>query len=115
MRTIGGGTVAIVQRSLLSPTAHLKVVLGGAMALDGVEARPNEPAWGVTSLDIELLPHELNSALADFEQQLAQMRPAAADDHSDANDPQARLERHFRRHLALPSAPDGSPGGQWER
>ena len=109
MRTLGGGTVAIVQRSPLSPTAHLKVVLGGAMALDGVEARPDDPAWGVTSLDIELLPHELNSALASFAQGLAQTRPAAAGDNSDANDPQARLERHFRDILASPgpAAPMG--------
>ena len=104
VRTLDNGSVAIVQRSPLSPTVHLKLVLAGAVHLDGAEVRSNDPAWGVTSLDLELLPQELDAALAGIAARLAQTVPADPDDTSDANDPQARLERHFRDILGLQAA-----------
>lgn len=104
VRTLDNGTVAIVQRSPLSPTAHLKVVLAGAAGFDGGETNLNEPAWGLTSLDLELLPQELDAALAGVAARLAQAAPAGLPESLDANDPQARLERHFRGVLGLAPA-----------
>jgi hypothetical protein len=104
VRTLDNGSVAIVQRSPLSPTVHLKLVLAGAVHLDGAEVGPNDPAWGVTSLDLELLPQELDAALAGIAARLAQTVPADPDDTSDTNDPRTRLERHFRDILGLQAA-----------
>jgi zinc protease len=101
VRTLDNGTVAIVQRSPLSATAHLKLVMAGAVQLDGTETGHNDPAWGVTSLDLELLPPDLDPALAGMAARLAQTVSANPDDASDTNDPQARLERHFRDILGL--------------
>jgi hypothetical protein len=110
VRTLDNGTVAIVQRSPLSPTAHLKLVLAGAVDLGGTEVGPNDPAWGVTSLDLELLPQELDTALAGMAARLGQTVTVNLDDSSDANDPQARLERHFRDTLGLQAAGASGPG-----
>jgi zinc protease len=104
VRTLDNGTVAIVQRSPLAPTAHLKVVVAGAVAPGGAEVELNQPAWGVTSLDVELLPHELEAALAELAERLPQAASSAPEDSSDANDPQERLERHFQDILGLPLA-----------
>jgi predicted Zn-dependent peptidase len=79
-------------------------VVPGVVHLDGAEARHNDPAWGVTSLDLELLPPELDAALAGMAARLGQTVPADPDDSSGANDPQARLERHFRDALGLQGA-----------
>jgi hypothetical protein len=108
VRRLDNGTVAIVQRSPLSPTAHLKLVLAGAVHLDGAETGHNDTAWGVTSLDLELLPQELDAALAGMAARLGQTASVNLDDSPDANDPQARLERHFRDALGLQAA--GAPG-----
>jgi hypothetical protein len=110
VRTLDNGTVAIVQRSPLSPTVHLKLVLAGAVTLGGAEVGPNNPAWGMTSLDLELLPAELDAALASIAARLAQAVAAVPDDASDANDPQARLERHFRDILGLQGPAAASRG-----
>jgi predicted Zn-dependent peptidase len=111
IRTLPNGTVAIVQRSPLSPTAHLKLVLSGASAVTGadVESAHNQPAWGVTSLDLELLPSELEPALAELAAQLPEATSALAGDASDTNDPGERLELQFRDILGLSSTPAG-PG-----
>jgi zinc protease len=101
VRTLDNGTVAIVQRSPLSATAHLKLVLAGAVHLDGAEVRHNDPAWGVTSLDLEVLLQELDAALAGTAARLAQTVAVDLEDSSDANDPQVQLERHFRDTLGL--------------
>lgn len=106
--TLKNGTVAIVQRSPMSPTAHLKIVLAGAAAFDGTEATLNEPIWGVTSLDLELLPQELDAALAGMAARLAQTAPTNLPEASDTNDPQARLERHFHDILGLTAPPSVS-------
>lgn len=104
VRVLDNGTVAIVQRSPLSPTAHLKIVLDGAAELDGAAAELNEPAWGVTSLDLELLPRELGAALAGISARLPQATFAEPEENSDANDPRARLDRHFQDILGLQAA-----------
>ena len=111
VRTLDNGTVAVVQRSPLSPTAHLKLVLSGAVTVTGSdgETAHNQPAWGVTSLDFELLPNELEPALAELATQLPRAAPAPAADASDTTDPGERLELHFRDILGLPSTPSG-PG-----
>jgi hypothetical protein len=111
VRTLGNGTVAVVQRSPLSPTAHLKLVLRGAVEVTESEAESahNRPAWGVTSVDVELLPNELETSLAELATPLARATPARAADASDTNDPGERLELHFRDILGLPSTPSG-PG-----
>jgi predicted Zn-dependent peptidase len=113
VRALPNGSMAIVQRSPLSPTVHLKLVLGGTVELTGSDAESahNQPAWGVTSLDLELLPNELEPALAELARQLARAAPAAAAgaDASDTNDPGERLELLFRDVLGLRLASSG-PG-----
>ncbi|MGK2924806.1 MAG: M16 family metallopeptidase, partial [Lysobacterales bacterium] len=107
VRTLPNGTVAVVQRSPLSPTAHLKLVLRGAVEVMGsdTESAFNQPAWGVTSMDLELLPNELELALAGLAEPLARAAPEPAADTLDTNDPGERLQLHFRDILGLPSAP----------
>lgn len=111
VRTLGNGTMAIVQRSPLSPTAHLKLVLSGAVEVTGSDAESthNQPAWGVTSVDFELLPNELEAVLAELATQRPQTRPAPAADAADTHDPGERLALHFRDILGLPWTPS-APG-----
>ena len=112
VRALPNGSMAIVQRSPLSPTVHLKLVLGGPVELTGSDAESahNHPAWGVTSVDLELLPNELEAALGELAGQLARATPKPATDASDTNDPGERLELLFRDILGLSLAPPSGPG-----
>jgi zinc protease len=110
VRTLRNGTVTVVQRSPLSPTAHLKLVLRGAVEVMGsdTESAHNQPAWDVTSVDFELLPNELEPVLAGLATPLARAAPVSAADTLNTNDPGERLELHFRDILGLASAPAGA-------
>jgi zinc protease len=96
----------IVQRSPLSGTAHLQVVVPGAAAVAGTAGRPNDPVWGVTSLDFPLLAGELEATLDALPGLLEALRPIQAEPDSGGG-PEQRLEQLFADLLGLPRAADG--------
>jgi predicted Zn-dependent peptidase len=108
VRSLQNGTPLILQTSPLSPTVLVKAVVTGAIAPEGVAARPNEPVHGVTSLDRLALPEEVGAAVAVLRGALERQsqpwqQPAVAD-----RDPEGRLQAHFRDLLALAG---GEPAG----
>ena len=105
------GTPVIIQRSPLSPTVLLKAVVPGPAFATGAESRPNEPVWGVTSLDFKGLPGELDAVYAALGE-VFRARPAAESSAPPAADqPGGRLELHFQDVLGLKPDPAG-PSGQ---
>jgi zinc protease len=96
----------IVQRSPLSGTAHLQVVVPGAAAVAGTAGRPNDPAWGVTSLDFPLLPGELEARIHALPGLLEALGPSQAEP-GPGDGPEQRLEQLFEDLLGLPRAADG--------
>jgi zinc protease len=95
------GTPVILQPSALSPTLQLKVVLPGAVALPGAESRPGQPVPGVTSLDWQLLPHELEATLVILQKSLKSRAIDSLSGDGAVSDPGSQLEAHFRDILGL--------------
>jgi len=88
------GVPVLLQPSPLSPTLMLKVVVPGAVLVEGANSVANDPMWGVTSLDFQLLPSELSQTVAGLPSLLA-----AAGDRSRQADsvagPEQRLQQLF--------------------
>jgi len=109
-KRLSNGTPVIIQRSMLSPTALLKVIVPSAnFSLPAGVAR-GQPAWGLTSLGFELLPGELEGALAEARHIIHTATPVITFPAADNTDPQALLEGTFRDLLGL-SYPNSKPGG----
>jgi len=109
-RTLDSGTVAIAQRSPLSPTVRLEAVLPGAVVVEGAEVHAHDPAWGSTTAAVDLLPAELPDGLAALAAAVSRARAADADAGPDGAEPLVHLDWHFREILGLrPAAAAGAP------
>jgi len=98
------GTPLILQRSPLSPTLLLKVVVPGRLSLAGAKYRPDEPVEGVTSLDFQILPGELESTVEHLRDALGSGAAETLQTSAASNDPAERLEQHFNDLLGLSAA-----------
>jgi hypothetical protein len=104
------GVPVILRRSTLSATVNLKIITASAAFPAQIPARPNQPAWGATSVDFELMPDELAAAM---EQASAAMRAAAPPpppEEPGEGDPAGFLERYFQDILGLKAAAPKAPG-----
>ncbi|HLF30843.1 MAG TPA: pitrilysin family protein, partial [Xanthomonadales bacterium] len=61
---LGNGLPVMLHYSPLSPTVSLRVVTPLAQFPAGSSAHPHQPAWGLSSLDYDLLPDQLDTAIA---------------------------------------------------
>ena len=95
------GVPLIMQPSPLSPTVLLKVVVDGDVALGIGDSRPGEPLDGVTSLDFQLLPDELEGTATGLREALEEYRVEAQETAGSASDPGERLHAHFGDLLGL--------------
>jgi len=107
---LSNGTPLILQRSPLSRTVLLKAVLPGAVTVDGAESRPDDPVQGVTSLDFQILPYELESTVASLREALDSGAIEKVPTLVTSRDPTGRLEQHFRDLLGLSTA--AKPGSR---
>lgn len=107
---LSNGTPVIVQRSSLSATVSLKVVTPAAAFPPAVPAHPDQPVWGVTSLDFALLPEELSGAISQARAALKSAVPLLITSEPDPGDPAAVLERYFQEVLSLSAAHAESTG-----
>ncbi|MDX1380096.1 MAG: insulinase family protein [Xanthomonadales bacterium] len=109
-RALDSGTVAIAQRSPLSPTVRLEAVLAGAVEVDDAEVHSHDPAWGYTTAAVDLLPAELPDALAALAAGVSGAQAVDANAGPDGADPLAHLDWHFREILGLRAvSPAGGP------
>ncbi|MGA9575123.1 MAG: insulinase family protein [Lysobacterales bacterium] len=108
--TLGNGTPVIIQRSPLSPTAMLKVLVPSADFSVPAGVDESQPAWGLASLDIVLLPGELETAIRQARDIIGSARPWPTVSGGNAVDPAALLESTFRSLLGLQN-PDTKPAG----
>jgi hypothetical protein len=107
---LASGTPVIIQRSALSPTTMLKVVVPTADfdLPDGVGV--GNPAWALSSLDFELLPNEAEAAMGVARQIIETARPITEAPAVNGADPSALLEDTFRNVLGL-QYPNTEPTG----
>jgi hypothetical protein len=115
MYTLSNGTPVIIQRSPLSPTATLKVITPSAdytLPAGAALSQPalGQPAWGLSSLDFEILPAELERAIQQAQGMIRTATPLAADAGGGATDPVALLENTFNELPGL-SYPQTKPAG----
>jgi len=99
--TLENGTPVIIQRSPLSPTAVLKVIAPVADYELPAGAGSSQPAWGLSSLDFELLPGELEPAIHRARAALKTATPVKTDAGAGDTDPIALLEKTFHELLGL--------------
>jgi predicted Zn-dependent peptidase len=95
------GTPVILQRSPLSPSLLLKVVVPGEVSLAAADSRPNEPVHGVTSLDFQMLPEAFESTVGRLHPQLAAHTAENSEPQAAGSDPEERLAEHFQDVLGL--------------
>jgi len=95
---LANGTPVIIQRSVASHTVTLRVVAPRAEYRLPAGVETAQPAWGLISLDFDILPHELDTAIIDARAALESATPAPAVDEIDAGDPESLLE-HYRQNL----------------
>jgi len=103
------GTALILQRSPLSPTLLLKVVVPGRVSVAGAADRPDEPVQGVTSLDFQILPGELESTVGRLREALGSGLAETPRISAASSDPAERLEQHFSDLLGLAAAAANGP------
>jgi len=109
--TLANGTPVIIQRSPLSPTAVLKVIAPAATFDLPAGAGQGQPAWGLSSIDFELLPGELQRAIGQARAALETAAPVAVQTGGAATDPIVVLDNTFNEMLGLkyPQAPARGP------
>jgi zinc protease len=96
VRRLENGVPLIMQPSPLSPTLLLKVVVAGEVSPGIGDSRWGEPLDGVTSLDFQLLPGELEATVASLRKALVEYRMPSQGTADASRDPGQRLEAHFR-------------------
>jgi len=109
VRRLGNGTPLIMQPSPLSPTLLLKVVVEGEVSLGIGDSRRGEPVAGVTSLDFQLLPDELEATAARLREALEEYRAESGKSGAADSDPGERLQAHFGDLLGLSALPPPGP------
>jgi predicted Zn-dependent peptidase len=109
--TLANGTPVIIQRSPLSPTAVFKVITPAASFELPDGASQGQPAWGLSSIDFELLPAELERAIRQARTTLETAAPMEAQAGGAATDPISVLDNTFNAMLGLeyPKAPARGP------
>jgi zinc protease len=101
MQWLSNGTPVIIQRSPLSPTAMLKVIVPTADFSLTAGASESQPAWGLSSLDFELLPDEIGRAIAQAESMIDSASAVELTSAGQSADPGALLETTFQNLLGL--------------
>lgn len=101
LTALSNGTPVIIQRSPLSPTAMLKVIMPSAEFSLSSAASESQPAWGLTSLDFELLPGEIERAIAQAGSMIDSASAKAAKPAGPGADPGTLLETTFQNLLGL--------------
>lgn len=96
VRRLGGMTV-IIEPSAIAPTLHVKAILPRVVDAAGFEVQPDDPGPGLVAADRELLPGELDAALAALAG--ASPAPQSAVDAGDA--PLQRLDQLADQVLGL--------------
>jgi zinc protease len=109
--TLANGTPVIIQRSPLSPTVVFKAIAPMANYDVPAVVGLSQPAWGLSSLDFELLPGELEQAIRQSLAALKSAAPMTADTGGGATDPITLLDKTFNEMLGLqyPQAPAAGP------
>ena len=105
--TLSGGTPVIVQRSDLSPTALLQIILP-SNRIEG--AVPDVPIPGYSSMTYELRPQQVDDAIARAAQALATLKPGQEKEHATANDPAVLMEQTFADIMQVDAQPLGRHG-----
>ncbi len=90
LRTLAGGLPAIVQRSDLSPSAQVQIVLRGTQ-LEGPGVEAGEPVAGHSTLAWRIRPDKLRATLEGARDALAAVKVGKNRDVMPATDPEARL------------------------
>jgi zinc protease len=101
LELLSNGTPVIIQRSPLSPTAMLKVLVPGASFSLPAGVNLARPAWGLSSLDFELLPDEMERAIGQARHIIETATPVTNAPVADDSDPLALLENTFHDLLGL--------------
>ncbi len=101
IRQLANGTPVIMRRSSLSRAAVFKVVVPAAAYTLPAGVGSGEPAWGLVSLDFELLPDEIRAAIAQARNILnsAGYRPRLQ--AADSTDPDSLYDHYQRDILGL--------------
>lgn len=94
VRTLSGGLPAIVQRSDLSPTVQVQLILRGA-ELAAPDLEIGDPVAGHSSLAWRIRPDELRATLAKAREALAGVKVERSGDEAPSSDPEARLAQAF--------------------
>jgi len=108
VKQLSNGTVVIMQRSLLSRTAMLKLIVPSADFKLPAGVSMGKPARGLSSLDFEFLPDELDQTIKQARQLVDSAVPMTRLDPGDAIDPESLLEYSIENLLGLHGVP-GKP------
>ncbi len=110
LERLSNGTPVIIQRSPLSRTAMLKVLVPAAEFDLPAGATLSAPAWGLSSLDFELLPQELEGAMLEARNIIGTAEPITGAPQANDADPGALLDGTFRELLGLQYSPTQPTG-----
>jgi predicted Zn-dependent peptidase len=110
LKHLSNGTPVIINRSTISPTAVLKMIVPSAEYSLPAGVSSNEPAWGLVSLNFELLPDEVGPAIAQARGILASAAPLPASQSVDAGDPDSLFEHYQQNLLGLRPPAGAEPG-----
>lgn len=104
--TLENGAALIVQHSLLSPTAYVKLAVPGLFDCDTCSL--NDPMIGYTSIAEEGVSDSLASLVADAKAALVSARPHKAS-APDSDDPATRIEQVLTNRFAFSGATANAP------
>jgi zinc protease len=100
---LANGIPVMLQRSALSPTVTFKLIVPPADYSLPAGVASGEPAWGLVSLDFELLPDEVGAAISQAGEILASATPLSGVTMADAGDPDSLFEHYLQNLLGLPA------------
>ncbi|MDA0681014.1 MAG: insulinase family protein [Proteobacteria bacterium] len=108
LRYLRGGIPVIVQQSDLSASIQVQVVVQGDNIIAD-HAIANSPARGYTSLVVRRRANELDAAVGSARESLDGATVDSSRAESDSDDPEARLEQTFERHMMATHAIEVAP------
>jgi len=110
---LDSGLPVIVQRSGLSPTVHVRVVLNAAGVAGGPGIVSDDPVWGAASLGARGLPQDLPEIVGQLRVSFDLVEAVAPGvDQTPSEDPATRLEEAYRALLALDAVEPGAPSSR---
>lgn len=105
---LDNGLPVIVQRSGLSPTVHVRVVLNSA-AVAGGGIATDDPVWGASSISARGLPPDLAEIVGRLRASFDLVEPVpTGPEPAPSEDPATRLEQGYRALLALDGMKPGA-------